>query len=38
MQPGLTYETALLFDVPEDVSGLVLTTLGNETWTIELDR
>ena len=36
-QPGLSYETALRFDVPEDVSGPVLTTVGADTRTIELD-
>lgn len=38
MQPGLTYETTALFDVPDDSSGFVLTTAENEVFTIALDR
>lgn len=38
LQPGLAYTTAVLFDIPPDATGLVLTAQSSSTYQVKLEQ
>lgn len=38
LQPGLAYTTAILFDIPPDATGLVLTAQSSATYQVKLEH